>query len=92
MEDYIIQRRKSEVTPAISTICSFTPTEVITTDESPNGGAWVVFGCAQYRRADGFAWIKSNVTAEFENDEWFLSEIGPATQLDGPEEGCTPKQ
>jgi hypothetical protein len=58
-------------------------------DESQDGGAWLVLGCAQYRRSEKMMQIKSSVTAELQNNEWFFSEIGSAIQIDGPEERCS---
>jgi hypothetical protein len=92
-EDYASRRREIEDSLPFSTLLAFAPTEAITVDESPERGAWFILGCAQYHRKGKKVQIKSGVTAELQNNEWFFSEIGAATQIDGPEEPCpTPKR
>lgn len=87
-EAFANRRREIEIKPPISIILTFVPTEAITIDESQDGGAWFILGCAQYRRNGSVIRIKSSVTAELQNNEWLFSEIGAATQIDGPEESC----
>lgn len=88
-EDYANRRRELEDSLPISTLLAFVPSEAITVDESRDGGAWFILGCAQYQRKGKNVQIKSGVTAELQNNEWFFSEIGAATQIDGPEEPCS---
>lgn len=92
-EDYASRHREIETSLPFSTLLAFAPTEAITVDESPEGGAWFILGCAQYHRKGKKVQIKSGVTADLQNNEWFFSEIGAATQIDGAEEPCsTPKR
>jgi hypothetical protein len=91
-DDYANWRRQSEIIPPISTLLAFAPTEAITIDQSPDGGAWFILGCAQYRRRGRMVQIKSGVTAELQNNEWWFSEVGTATQIDGTEEPCVARR
>lgn len=92
-QDFANSRRELEnITPA-STILAFAPTEAIPVDEWQDGGAWQILGCAKYRRKGGIRQLKSAVEAVLRQGEWRFTEIGVATQVDGPEEPCsTPKQ
>ena len=90
---FVEHQQKLEVEPSISILLAFAPIEAITVDDAPEGGAWFILGCAQYRINGSIVRIKSGVTAELQNNEWFFSEISAATQIDGPEETCsTPKR
>lgn len=88
IENYVAWRKEFE-TPPISTVLAFAPSEAIKIDESTDGGTWLILGCARYRRKGRIVRIKSDVTVELMNKEWFFSEIGPATQIDGPEQPCS---
>lgn len=91
-ETFADRRQDLEIKPPISTLLTFVPTEAIIVDESQGSGAWLVLGCAQYRRGGKVVQIKSSVKAELQNNEWFFSEIGSAIQIDGKEESCcTPR-
>jgi len=86
---FVEHQERLEPDTNIYTLVAFAPTEAITLDESDEGGLWEIFGCARYREKKGMVSIKARVTAEFHNNEWFFSEIGAATQIDGPEEPCS---
>lgn len=88
-EAFVENQQKLEPDTSVSTLLAFTPTEAITLDESHDGGLWEIFGCARYREKERIVSIKARVTAELEDNEWFFSEIGAATQIDGPEEPCS---
>lgn len=87
-EDFIRLFQSIEAEPSFSTLLSFAPTEAITIDRSQDGGAWEILGCARYRRGESIVQLKSGVTAELRQGEWFFSEVGVVTQVDGPEEPC----
>ena len=88
-EEYANWRRGVEVTSLSATILDFVPSEAITVDVSSDGGTWFILGCARYRRKGTMVRLKSGVTAELHSNEWLFSEVGTATQIDGPEEPCS---
>jgi hypothetical protein len=92
-KDYANSRREVETIAPISTLIAFVPTEAIPIDQWQDGGEWQLLGCAKYHRKGGIILLKSAVGAELLQGEWFFTEVGVATQIDGPEEPCSmPKQ
>jgi hypothetical protein len=87
--DYASSRREMESITPRSTLLAFVPTEAIPIDAWSGGGEWQLMGCAQYRRKEGIIQLKSAVGAELRQGEWFFTEVGVATQLNGPEEPCS---
>ena len=85
---FVDHQQKLEPATSTSMLLSFTPVESIIVDKGKDRGLWEIFGCARYRENGRILDIKARVTAELQNNQWFFSEVGASTQIDGPEELC----
>ena len=69
-------------------LLDFTPKAVVTQDESVEHGEWVIYGCAKLRESNRIVQLYASVNAHREKGDWFFSEVGVISPIDGKAKPC----
>lgn len=69
-------------------LIDFTPKSTVVHSESVDHGEWTIFGCAKLSEKKQTRYLYASVTAWREKGDWFFSDIGIITPIDGPAQRC----
>lgn len=90
-EDFIKRNHHwyTEVVPD-DLILDFHPRNTIAHESSANAGWWVIYGCAKLREKGRIVELKASVEAHRERGDWYFSQVGIITPIDGKPTPCSP--
>lgn len=69
-------------------ILNFRPIDTVAQELSAQAGWWVIYGCAELRKKGRSVWYQASVEAHREEGDWYFSEIGVISPLDGKPTSC----
>jgi hypothetical protein len=90
-EDFIKRNQHwyTEVVPD-DLILDFHPRDTVAHESSANAGWWTVYGCAKLRKKGHTVELQATVDAYRERGDWYFSQVGVITPIDGNPEPCSP--
>ena len=71
-----------------TTLLDFTPNAVVVHSGSVDHGEWTIYGCAKVREKKRIVQLYASVDAHRENGDWFFSQVGVITPIDGKAKPC----
>ena len=72
-----------------TTLLDFTPKAVVVRSGSLDHGEWTIYGCAKVREQQKrTVQLYASVDAHRENGDWFFSQVGVITPIDGKAKPC----
>lgn len=72
----------------INKLVDFTPKSIAVHNESADHGQWTLFGCAKLSEDGQIRYLYASVAAWREKGDWFFSEVGIITPIDGSAQRC----
>lgn len=88
-EEYVKRSRHwyTEVVPE-DLILDFVPRATIVHEASADAGWWTIEGCAKLREKGRIVNLYASVDAYRDHGNWYFSEVGAITPIDGPPQRC----
>jgi len=87
-EQFIKHRTNLQSQGMIDKLIDFTPKSIAVHNDSADHGEWTIFGCAKLSENGRIRNLYASVTAWRERGDWFFSDIGVITPIDGDAQRC----
>jgi len=87
-EEFVKLNRDWYVKGSGNLILDFIPKSVVAHNESSDYGEWTIYGCAKVREKKRAVWLYASVDAHREKGDWFFSQVGVITPIDGKASPC----
>src|ERR1044072_80401 len=86
--DFAKDQRHYLANGRIDKLVSFTPKSIQLSTALEEHTEWTIYGCADLREKEHIVKRYASVTAWREQNDWFFSDVGVITPIDGPSQPC----
>src|SRR5215475_6511197 len=87
-KEYVRSLQKYYAETPDEALVDFIPRSIIAHKSSAENGWWTIYGCAKFHKKGRDVELHAMVDAYRENGDWYFSQVGVITQIDGGPEPC----